>query len=106
MSGAACLRDGLPLAGENLAVDPEEVFAFHPRLARHAANQERPVDPPETLRQVRRGDDLVQEGNAQSSSSIATPSSIGNAGGISIRCSTTGCSGPNIAPEAMRKSSE
>ena len=42
-------------------------------------------------------------GNAQSSSSIATPSSAGSAGVISSRRSSTGRSGPNIWPEAMRK---
>ncbi len=42
-------------------------------------------------------------GNAQSSSSITTPSSAFMPGSISSRRSTTGWSGPNRAPEAMRK---
>jgi hypothetical protein len=47
-------------------------------------------------------------GNAQSSSSIATPSSafIAFSIGASMSWRITGWSGPNIAPEAMRKRRE
>ncbi len=45
-------------------------------------------------------------GKAQSCSSMTTPASAGRAGSISIRCRMTGWSGPNIAPEAMRKRRE
>ena len=46
----------------------------------------------------------VSSGNAQSSSSITTPSSAFIAGVISSRCSWIGVSGPNISPLAMRNS--
>ena len=46
---------------------------------------------------------LASVGNAQSSSSITTPCSVGSAGVISSRCRWTGWSGPNRAPEATRK---
>ena len=45
----------------------------------------------------------LTRGNAQSSSSITTPSRAFIPGSISSRRSTTGWSGPNRAPEAMRK---
>ena len=45
-------------------------------------------------------------GKAQSSNSITTPPRAGKAGSISIKCKMTGCSGPNIAPEAMRNNNE
>ena len=45
-----------------------------------------------------------RRGNAQSSSSITTPSSTFMAGSISKRRNTTGCEGPNTSPEARRKS--
>ena len=45
----------------------------------------------------------LRRGNAQSSSSMTTPLSASRAGGISIRFSATGWSGPNMAPDAMRK---
>ncbi len=44
-------------------------------------------------------------GNAQSSSSITTPSRDFIAGSISSMRSTTGWSGPNIWPEAIRNTS-
>ena len=44
-------------------------------------------------------------GKAQSSSSIATPSSAGNAASSSSSCRSTVVSGPNIWPDAMRNSS-
>ena len=47
----------------------------------------------------------ANSGNAQSSSSIAVPSAAWSAGVISSRFSTTGVSGPNMAPEAMRNNS-
>ena len=43
-------------------------------------------------------------GKAQSSSSITTPSRAGSAGVISSSRSSTGWSGPSIAPLAMRNS--
>ena len=46
----------------------------------------------------------VSSGNAQSSSSILTPSSAPSAGVISSSCRATGVSGPSIDPEAMRNS--
>jgi hypothetical protein len=50
----------------------------------------------------------LRSGKAQSSSSIATPSSALRAFsiGASINWRMTGWSGPNIAPEAMRKRRE
>ena len=45
----------------------------------------------------------ASSGNAQSSSSIATPSSAFIAGSISSSRSTTGWSGPSSWPDAMRK---
>ena len=50
----------------------------------------------------------LSNGKAQSSSSITTPprAAIAFSSGISMRCKMTGCSGPNIAPEAMRNRSE
>ena len=48
----------------------------------------------------------ARSGKAQSSSSITTPSRAPMAGSISSRRSTTGWSGPNISPDAIRNSSE
>ena len=48
----------------------------------------------------------LSSGNAQSCSSMTTPPSAGSAGSISMRCRITGWSGPNIEPEAIRKSRE
>ena len=45
----------------------------------------------------------ASSGNAQSSSSIRTPSSAFRAGVISSSCRITGVSGPSIEPEAIRK---
>ena len=42
-------------------------------------------------------------GNAQSSSSIITPSRDGMTGGTSIKCRMTGCCGPKTCPDASRK---
>ena len=47
----------------------------------------------------------ASSGNAQSSSSMAVPSAACSAGVISSRRSSTGVSGPSIAPLAMRNSS-
>ena len=46
----------------------------------------------------------ASKGNAQSSSSIRTPSSAPSAGVISSNCRETGVSGPSIEPEAIRNS--
>ncbi len=46
--------------------------------------------------------EAASSGNAQSTSSIATPSSAPIAGGISSSRRSTGCSGPSSCPEAMR----
>ena len=40
------------LADENLAVDPEQIFSFHPRFARHAADQQRPIDVAKTFIEI------------------------------------------------------
>ncbi len=41
--GRGVLLNGLALADENPAVDPEQIFAFHSGFARHAANEQSPV---------------------------------------------------------------
>src|SRR6266550_1451306 len=46
------------------------------------------------------------KGNAQSCNSMTTPSSAPSAFGISMSDNATGCSGPNMAPEAILKTSE
>jgi len=48
----------------------------------------------------------LSSGKAQSSSSIATPSSAPRAGVISNMFNATGWSGPSMAPDAIRKSNE
>ncbi len=60
--GGRIVLDRLPLAGEDLAVDVEEVFALHASLARHAADQDGPVRTLEALVQIRGRRDAVQEG--------------------------------------------
>ena len=47
----------------------------------------------------------LSSGKAQSSSSMATPSSAGSAASSSSSWRSTVVSGPNISPEAMRKTS-
>ena len=47
-----------------------------------------------------------RSGNAQSSNSMTTPRSARRPGAISSRWRATGCSGPNIEPEAIRNRSE
>ena len=53
--------DRLPLADENLAVDPEQILALHPLLARHRADEQRPVHAGETLVEIGRRDDPMQQ---------------------------------------------
>ncbi len=60
-SARRVLGDGLALADEDLAVDPEQVLALHARLARHGADEERPVDALEALVQRGGGHDPLEE---------------------------------------------
>ena len=46
------LLDGLALADENLAVDAEQILAFHAGFARHAADEQRPVHALETFVEI------------------------------------------------------
>ena len=55
------LGDGVALAGENFAVDAEQVFALHARLARHGADEQRPVHTFETFVEVRSGHEAFQQ---------------------------------------------
>ena len=53
--------DRLSLAGENFPIDAQQVLAFHARLARHAAHQNRPIDVLEpSLQIIRRHHALEQ----------------------------------------------
>ena len=53
-SVAAFFSNRLALADENLAVDAEQVLAFHARLARHAADEQRPIHTAKTFIEVGR----------------------------------------------------
>ena len=47
------LGDGIALAGENFAVDAEQILALHAGLARHGADEQRPVHALETFVEIR-----------------------------------------------------
>ena len=53
--------DGLALADENLAVDAEQILAFHAGLARHAADEQRPVHAAKPFVEIRRGHDAFEQ---------------------------------------------
>ena len=55
-------RDGLALADEDLAVDGEKILALHAGLARHRADEQRPVDALEAFVQRSGGHDSLQQG--------------------------------------------
>ena len=55
------LLDGLTLAGENLAVDAEQVLAFHALLARDGADEDGPIDSLEPLGEVGGRDDSFEQ---------------------------------------------
>src|SRR5882724_4799646 len=48
--------NSLPLADEDLSINAEKIFAFQPRLAGDAADQQGPVYPAKTLFEVSCGD--------------------------------------------------
>ena len=52
------------LADENLAVDAQQVFALHARLARHAADQQRPIHAAKSLLDTGGGHDTFQQREA------------------------------------------
>jgi len=60
--GGGVFGDGLALAGEDFAVDAEEVFALHAGSARDAADEEGPVDAGEADIDAGGGGDAVEEG--------------------------------------------
>ena len=66
-SDAAFFCDRLALADENLAVDPEQILALHAGLARHAANEQRPVTSRNTSSRSAVGTTPLRSGKAQSS---------------------------------------
>ena len=93
----------LALDGEDLAVGAEQLGALHALGARPRADQQRDVDTVERVAPGRRGGrGPASSGKAQSTSSIATPSSAPIACGISSRRRSTGWSGPSSCPLAMR----
>ena len=53
--------DGLALADENLAVDAEQILALHAGLARHAADEQRPVHAAKPFVQVGRRHDALEQ---------------------------------------------
>ena len=55
------LGDGIALAGENFSVDAEKVFALHALLARHGADEQRPVHALEAFVKVRGRHETFQE---------------------------------------------
>ena len=60
VAGGAFLKR-LTLADENLAVDAEQVLAFHSLFARHAADEQRPVHTAKPFLEVRRRDHARQK---------------------------------------------
>ncbi len=60
-SVAALRAMALPCAGEDAAVDGEQVLALHPRLARHGADQQRPVHAGEGLVGARGADHAAEQ---------------------------------------------
>jgi len=53
--------NGVALAGENLAVDAEQILAFHAGLARHRADKQRPVHALESFVEVRGRHETFQQ---------------------------------------------
>ena len=53
--------DRLPLADENLAVDPEQILPLHPSFARNTSNEQRPIHIPKSFIEIGGGDDVFQE---------------------------------------------
>lgn len=58
------LRDRLALAGENFAVDAEQITTFHASFAGNGADEESPVGVAETFGEVGGGNDFVEEGES------------------------------------------
>ena len=59
--GGGVAGDRLALAGEDLAVDAEQVAAFHPGLARDRADQQRPVGAAEAFVEVAGRDHFAEQ---------------------------------------------
>ena len=60
-SARGVFGDGLALAGENFAVDAEQILALHALLARHGADEQRPVHAFETFVEVGRRHDAFEQ---------------------------------------------
>jgi hypothetical protein len=58
------LLDGLALAGEDFAVDAEEVFALHALLSRNAADEQSPVHTAKAFVKISGGNDAFKEGES------------------------------------------
>ena len=54
--------DGLALTGENFSVDAKKVTTLHPCLARHGADQERPVGAFESFIEIGSTHHIVEQG--------------------------------------------
>ena len=54
-------RNRVALARKNLAVDAEQILAFHSRLARHRADEQRPVHALEAFVEIRRWHETFEE---------------------------------------------
>ncbi len=52
------LFDRATLTGEDLAIDPEKFFSFHPLFPRDATHKQRPVHVAKAFREVRGWDDF------------------------------------------------
>ena len=101
--GPAASFRAWPWWHEDLAVGDDQVGAAHALLAGEPADQDDPVGTFEGLRAWSVATTSVSSGNAQSSSSMRMPFSAGSAAVISRSRSSTGWSGPNRPPEAIRK---
>ena len=53
--------DGLALAGEDFAIDAEQIAAFHPGFAWHGSHEQCPIGAAETLIQIGSGHHFIEE---------------------------------------------
>jgi hypothetical protein len=94
------------LTRENFAVDSEEIFALHTLFARHAPDQQRPISPAEAFFRIGSRNQLCNEREGAvfqfHYNSLKRFDGLGDFNQLY----SSGWSGPNIEPDAIRKSSE
>ncbi len=96
----------LALAGEDFAVDREQIFALHARFAGDAADEQGPMDIAEAFVQIGGGDELVQRRVGAVLQFHDHALQGGQGVGDIHQGEDDGLIGPKSSPEAMRNRME